>query len=178
MLELCQARLQRLQANAPSIETAFNYNDAAVSHHNMLHYSVCTDQQHDSSMMCLSTQRCDMEAAGPVPGCTVWLTVSELILFVNLSCMQEQLRQSGANMSEDNIKMAIQALQSFVRGLGIQPGVDMRAGIRAGVLTTLRHMYCVMFVCCQLVKLVCLHVWWQCAYKGEYRVHCDDAVHA
>ena len=32
MLELCQARLQRLQANAPSIEAAFNYNDAAVRH--------------------------------------------------------------------------------------------------------------------------------------------------
>ena len=95
-----------------------------------------------------------------------------------LRCMQEQLRQSGANMSEDNIKMAIQALQSFVRGLGIQPGVDMRAGISAGVLTPPRDRYFIMFVFCRLVKLVCLHVWWQCAYKGEYCVHCDDAFHA
>lgn len=52
--------------------------------------------------------------------------------------MQAQLQKSfGAGVNEQQARMAAEACQSMIRGLGIQPGIDMQAAIQAGELQLL-----------------------------------------
>jgi hypothetical protein len=132
MLELCEERLRRLKAGAGAGPLAFDTDAAMVRALPPLLRRPVWAMRGQADGQVHALLRLRTPTTGP-PAPMRSATTGRPDL-------QASLRSAvPGGVSDEQLKQALGALQSMVRGLGIQPGIDMRAGIDAGALHVPLH---------------------------------------